>query len=402
MAEWYVSTDTLRECSAGIAQCGTAVKNASTAVHNIARGISCESVSMVMCHAKLNLLMRDMRTEAMQVEYMAQTMETISGRYQAAEKGLLDPQLKQQSFAVSSAGNSGTISSWAVDPITDTGAEDTKTDEPLWKKALDAGVKVIGASLGPIGLIGETVYSIIQGKDVAQNVVKNLFKLCGKEVKPASKGSDASWKEWVFGDLLKRKDADDILDGTLNKYNVFAKSEGAVDWTARIGSTCLLIATFVGQGFQNYDEQGEFNARWAEETVVETALTVGKDVLAGAIVSALVAGAGAVATVATGATVTISLPAVAVVGATALAGLALDWAGNAIAKKVTGDDKATWLECISDLVCDKVIEPVADVVKNAAGNVVDAVKQGARWIGDGIGNATQNLFGSSCAWAIPA
>lgn len=380
MAEWYVSTDVLRDCSAQVVQCGADIENVSAAVNAITRGIRYNSASMALCRAKLNVLMRDMRIEAMQVEHMASAMESITGRYQSAESGLRDPQLAHKTFAMPTAGSAGAVASWAVEAATDTGAEEKKITDPFWKSLLDKGMKIATSIFGPAGTTVMGIYDFfVNGKDPT----KSIISLCGKEISTGMK-KDAKWTDYIFGNLTKVKDGQDIIDDALNKYNPLVKAaDGTVDKAASTAGLFSLIATLVGQGVENYNEQGEINARWCEETITESALTIGKDIVIGAAVGGVAVALG------------VSAPAWATAVAVAAIGIGVDFVGNWIARKVTGDENAKWLESASDFVCDNVVEPVI----SAVGDAVEATKQGARWIGDTVGRAVQNFFGSRCAWA---
>lgn len=336
---------------------------------------------MVLCRAKLNVLMRDMRIEAMQVEHMAKAMESIAGRYQATENGLLDPELKRKSIMSNLSRTDASAATWASDQPSDTGAEKKETGDPIWKKILDNLIKVVTPIFGPIGTLASLYYALINKK--YKDVGKYYVSFIGKEAAAAIK-QGATWKDCFIGDLVASKSAGDIWQSTIDKYNPHVITKDGFDASKSVAGIFSIIATTVGCGIDNLIEQGgKVNARWAEETVTETLLSMGKTVLAGAI-GTVIAGA-----------FSISAPAWAAAAGVALIGVGLDHVGNRIVRKITRNENAKWLEYVSDGICDNIIEPVGKAVKGA----VDSAKQGARWIGDKVGNTVRNLFGSKCAWA---
>lgn len=105
------------------------------------------------------------------------------------------------------------------------------------------------------------------------------------------------------------------------------------------------ISALLSSTISNVAENG-LSFRTAEETGVETLLSVGEDVLVSAAVGA--AAAGLAATV--GFTAPVILTSLAAVGV----GIAFDKTGDFIAQKVTGQPDAAWKECISDKVSDGI------------------------------------------------
>lgn len=363
MAEWYVNISGMNSDAPGLSQCGTAIRRTGSTVEQIARRIPGNSSSAQQSRKTLRVLAQTVMTEAEQADALVKALQEISVRYAASEQRLL--------------GNQHTIGSLTL-PEGDAAQTDGASDEPAWLKSL---LKLITAPIGPLGSLIMAIYGQVTGSD--KDFWKNILSLMGKEVKAAGK-SDATWRDYILGDLFKRKNGEKIIEGAYNKYNPLVQKDGKPDGIGRAAAIISILTTLVGQGIENFHEQGNrINGRGIEETLSETAITIGKDIL-------ITAGVGAVA-----AAIGVSAPAWAVALTVAGIGLAADWVGNQIAVAVTGDQNAKWLECVSDWALDTVINPIGD-----------AVARSARWVGDKIQNAMDsvgrhfsNLFGSRCAWA---
>ncbi len=365
MTEWYVNISGMNSDAAGLSLCGMAIRRTGSAVEQIARRIPGNSSSAQQSRKTLRVLAQTVMTEAEQADALVKALQEISVRYAASEQRLL--------------GNQHTIGSLTL-PEGDAAQTDGASDEPAWLKSL---LKLITAPIGPLGSLIMAIYGQETGSD--KDFWKNILSLVGKEVKAAGKGKgEASWRDYILGNLFKTKTGEEITEDAYNKYNPFVKKDGQPDGIGRAAAIINILATLVGQGIENFHEQGgQINGRGIEETLSETAITIGKDIL-------IMAGVGTAA-----AAIGVSAPAWLVSLTAAGIGLAVDWVGNQIAVAVTGDQNAKWLECVSDWALDTVINPVGDAVARSARWVSDQIQNAM----DSVGRHFSNLFGSRCAWA---
>lgn len=185
----------------------------------------------------------------------------------------------------------------------------------------------------------------------ARNVIKDLDDF-GKDVKKdgwmyATKQAfglykdDKTFKEAVLGDFVKVSD-------NCKTHDIVA------NWAGEIFDSAI----------SNVKENG-FSGRTVEETLVEAGLSVGKKVVVNAAATALVGAACGVIGVA-------GAPVIVTTVAAAGVGFALDKAGDFVAQKVTGDPKATWMEALSDGICDKG-EEIGGLISNRVKGIVSTV-----------------------------
>lgn len=214
---------------------------------------------------------------------------------------------------------------------------------------------MVTAALGPIadaGKLGKDVFAhgditdfVEDGTDLFKDVYgigKDFVK--GGKAKAVwadafgLKPETSSFKEQVFGDYYK------------------ASKECEIDKIGISWATTILVSAT-----SNYVEHGGFSRRMAEETAVETGLSIGKDIAVGAAATAIVGAIGVA-----------GAPAIATAVAAAGVGFVIDKAGNYVAQKVTGDPKAEWMECVSDLICDKG-EEIGGLISNRVKGIVSTV-----------------------------
>lgn len=214
------------------------------------------------------------------------------------------------------------------------------------------GIEMVMAALGPIadaGKLGKDVFAhgditdfVEDGTDLfkdAYGIGKDFVK--GGKAKAVwadafgLKPDTSSFKEQVFGDYYK------------------ASKECEIDKIGISWATTILVSATA-----NYVEHGGFSRRMAEETAVETGLSIGKDIAVGAAATAIVGAIGVA-----------GAPAIATAVAAAGVGFVIDKAGDYVAQKVTGDPKAEWMECVSDFICDKG-EDVCGLISNKVKGIV--------------------------------
>ena len=188
-------------------------------------------------------------------------------------------------------------------------------------------------------------------KEVAEKAVKKEVK------KVAEKAVKEEVKKKTFKEALKDEVADYRFDSekigksaTANKGKVIAKWAGAV----------LTVADKAKGNYEEYKEQGGIkNSRFWGETVTESVVEIGKDIVIGAAVAATIGGAIA------------TMPAWAGVAVTATITAGVSVALDAVSNKVT-KNTAGFTENVSDFVVDKV--------ESFVGNAVSFVKKPfARW-----------------------
>lgn len=249
------------------------------------------------------------------------------------------------------------------------GTEEGNTEEPgsfdwsfLWK--------AVGVA-GPVGKIVSTTGKFFTSdKEPAakwSGLVKDSWSAAWKAadtIKKCRKDTSISWGQAMFG-----LNPDKFL-GSISKSNLSAAQRFQHGFDKGIKGTLRefktpggavkqvggIILSGVTNAFSNYEEyqRGDISAeRAVAETVVETAVDWGKDLLIGAAVTAGLAATG------------IAAPALAVGAATVAVSAGIDW----VCEKVCGK-KAT--ELVSDAILD-----TAEMVGNGIKSGVEVVKNGA-------------------------
>lgn len=248
--------------------------------------------------------------------------------------------------------------------------------------------KAVGA-FGPAGKIVSTAGKVITGDresgatwaKAASDIWKSGWKI-GDVVKKCSDDTDVKWWEAIVG-INKNS-----FLTSISKSNLSWQERALCGWNKGIKGTLREFKTTKGlvkqvggialsaiaNGFSNYEEYqtGAITVQRAvAETITETAVDWGKDLLIGAAVTAGFAAAGFAA------------PVFAVGLATVAVSTFADWA----CEKVTGK-KLT--EAISDSILDRA-ESVANKIETGA----KKVKEGASALWSNITNSWNTLTGSS-------
>lgn len=177
-------------------------------------------------------------------------------------------------------------------------------------------------------------------KDIGDDVRESGWMYAAKQAFGLYK-DDKPFKEAVLGDFVKVSD-------NCKTHDIVA------NWAGEIFDSAV----------SNVKENG-FSGRALEETIVEAGLSVGKKVVVNAAATALVGAACGVIGVA-------GAPVIVTTVAAAGVGFALDKAGDFVAQKVTGDPKATWMEALSDGICDKG-EEIGGLISNKVKGIVSTV-----------------------------
>lgn len=220
--------------------------------------------------------------------------------------------------------------------------------------------KVVGKA-GPVGSGIVAVKNFVTSSEIPAakwaNAVKDTWGTgwkIGDVVKKCKKDPDVKWWKAAIGF------APDSFLKSISKSNLGWQEKALHGWNKGIKGTLREFKTLSGaakqvggialsgvtNGFSNYEEfkdsGGLKNGRLWAETVTETAVDWGKDLLIGAGVTAAFAAAG------------VAAPVVAVGAATVAVSVAADW----VCKAVTGKD-------LTEAVSDGIIDLVGNGVKKA-------------------------------------
>lgn len=224
---------------------------------------------------------------------------------------------------------------------------------------------------GPLGTLISLVHNDMKGNTGKE--ISDFIKLAGGTIKNWN-GSGINWRDW-FGLNTSTKTP---WQSAIGKYFDFSSVKKG------ISSACSWASTLIERGFSNYDEFGNFGARFWEETIVETGIKVVEGV---AISWAAATGVSAA-------------PAVIVGIVSAGVTVAVDAGLNALVRWKTENAEAEWLEVASDFISDKM-EAFGREIKKEVAEFKDDLKKTVSAVGDGIAkgvNAVKNLVGSSCRW----
>lgn len=237
-------------------------------------------------------------------------------------------------------------------------------------------------------LVGPAGFVFTGGKDLLEgdwgNAINEFIASVGEAVGTMIDNPKAEWIENLFG-LTK-----------ITKENLPTFAEGLGDFSS-LGN---IVGTVVSWGtaaveslLGNLEEFGDdsWSGRFWAETGVETVIKVAEDAaIAAAVAAAAVAAFGSAPAIAVGA---------AAVGVTML----VDWGLDSLVSWVTNGEQTSWVEAVTDVVCDtgeKIIDAVGsaattvwDTTKEAAGAVADAVSEGWNNLKEGVSN-----FFSGCKW----
>ena len=248
------------------------------------------------------------------------------------------------------------------------------TDEKAvdWKEFITDVVAEGGVAGSGLKILGEVVNAVKEPS--AENwvsAIKDGWDTAwdlGDNVKKITDGTHVSWMDWLG------LTADDALKGiagssmsALDKAKHGAASAGFKHALREFKTPggCVkavggLVLSGIANGISNYQEYGGMTGRAVAETVTETAVDWGKDILIAAGVTAACAAAG------------VAAPAIAVGAATVAISVGADW----VCKQVTGKG-------VTELVSDGILDGGTWVVKKAG----DGIKAG--W--SGLKNGWSNL-----------
>ncbi len=257
---------------------------------------------------------------------------------------------------------------------------------PEWMEWLWKGVGVFGGGGKLVGAIGKFVTSndstAAKWADLVSDVNKSGWKIADA-IKLSKKEPEIAWWRSVFG-FNKNSFLESIGESTLNwqqkaqhgwDYGIKHTLREFKTTKGQIKQGAGILLSLVTNGISNYEDykKGEMSeGRAVVETVSETVVDWGKDLLIGAGVTAAFAAVGFAA------------PVVVVGGATVAISAGADW----VCEKVCGK-KVT--EAVSDLVLDtgeKALNAVGDWIGDGA----KAVKEGAEAAWNGITKGVGSFF----------
>lgn len=195
----------------------------------------------------------------------------------------------------------------------------------------------------------------------------------GDAVKKCKENTDVKWYKEIFGlnknSFLKSIKASNLspsqkalhglskgIKGTVREFKT------AAGRAKQVGGIVLSGITNAFGNYEEYKKDGISVGRAVAETITETAVDWGKNLLIGAGVTAAFAAAG------------IAAPAVAVGAATVAISIGVDW----VSEKVFGK---------------KLTETVSDAVLDGVEWVADKVKTGAKKVGEGVRTLWNNIAG---------
>lgn len=245
-----------------------------------------------------------------------------------------------------------------------------KSNNNLLRNAANAAVDFVGG-IGPFGAVSGIAKDLVfhEGTDSLIEDVVAIPKDAYKVIKAVNKNHTAKavWSDLLDLDTEKGKNALDLKNLKWNDKLKLIKQKALDDYCDADEDTSGVnwITPLVSAGVSNFIEHHGINTRMIDETRTEFGLAIGKDILVKAAISA--------------AFTAFSLTPQGLVFnlVVAAGGIAFDMAGNAIARQVTGDPKAEWMECISDKVCDLM----EDVRGKAADAVVKTTGSTVQWTG---------------------
>lgn len=298
------------------------------------------------------------------------SLENIASEYQKTEKEILGV-TNVQKVKIETKSN----------PKTDNAAEN-KSGVPEWLKNM---WKVVGKA-GPVGkgitTIGKTVtdwaYGTASLKTIAiaaSDFWSTAWDVGKKVKKMKTADSSVTWKDWIgitsgtLGDIAHsnlsglaraKNGAASVWKNAIRDFNTTGRRIKQVGGIALAG---------VINGFSNYDEyskkykEGKVSKEYAigrgvVETIGETAVDWGKNILIASAVTAGFAAAG------------VAAPAVAVGAATVAVSVGADWVCKKITGKLGGEEKG-----VTEFVSDAIIDAGENIIK-AKSNMVSSLWSG--------------------------
>lgn len=375
MARIYIEPTKAKRSIQDEADLGRTLSSLSQEVSSIKSNLRYKISGCDQIGERLRQVSEQIAKESTATRALSDGLQQIIARYEQVENSNRDRQVADKTTV--QAVNSGA-------------AQNGGGWEPFdWGKL---GEKVLEKLLGPFGLVVD-LPDVIDGD--ASDLVKFHLKGIGSIAKVASTTGDTSaeWLGKVFG-------------WTTMKPKSFFEELGQFDTTAHTVGTVANWAGKAVDSFVKNNEEfgGEWCARFWEETAVEAGIKVVEGAAVKAGLSMAVAGICAAAGVACPPTIVVGVAAVGV-------GMALDWALDGLVSWATNGSCTSWVEGVSDLVCDGVdalregvgtivtktgeaINNVKDAAVEVGKKTVYSISNGIKSVSDGIGN----LFGG-CRWA---
>ena len=306
------------------------------------------------------------------------SLENIVAEYQRTEKEILGAALAQKNIKdAQSNPKAGSV-------------ENNKPAVPEWLKNL---WKVVGKA-GPVGkgisslgkVVTDWAYGTLSSKTMATAAsdIWNTAWDVGKKVKKImSSKSSVTWKDWIgfssgaLGDIAHsnlssmaraKHGAASVWKNTIRDFNTPGR---------RIKQVGGIALSGVINGFANYDEyskkykEGKVSKEYAigrgvVETIGETAVDWGKNILIGSAVAGAFAAAG------------VAAPAVAVGVATVAVSVGADWICKKVTGRLGGEEKG-------------VTEFVSDAIIDTGENIIKVQKNRASSLWSGLNHGYQNM-----------
>lgn len=309
--------------------------------------------------------------ESQSIQSMRSGLEQITARYEQTELENVG-RLSAVQTSIQQARNSQSALA----------AEIEGSFEPQEFDWWDLIIQELANGVGPAGFI------FTGGKELAEgnwgSAINELLSSIGEAAKTMIDKPRAEWAGELFGLTKITKENLPTFWGEMGDVSSFGNVVGTVaNWgTALFGSL-----------LDNLEEFGDdsWGGRFWAETGVETVIKVVED-------AAITAGVAAVAVAAFGAA-----PAVAVGAAAVGVTMLVDWGLDNFVSWATNGSQTSWVEGLTDLVCDtgeKIIDAVGsaatvvwDATKEAVGAVADTVSEGWNNLKEGVFN-----FFSGCKW----
>lgn len=337
MTQWSVDVDGLARSVQQLEQCGVRLQQVQNSIEDIRRNIRRGSSSMIGAYNQLGYVTQSLNRQTQKVQTLSGSLNGCAQRYRTTEQALTKPASHRRPQTVNTSRN-------------DTGAH-TSNDAPDW-------ASYIFSAIGGVGGIGASInllYHAATGNNI--KVASSSIKMTGKVLDAYL--SDGSFLKNFIGTAVRAKSN----AATTSWWSRFTQKLGEkVGITAKAAKKASSVANWLGIGleriFQNVKEFNGFSERCVAEIGVETALKVGQTALIGAAIGATL----------------VSSPAWLVGGVAAVAALGADALLNTAAKAITGNPEATWLESLSDRICN-IGEQVVTGAKTAFKNLTSGIAQ---------------------------
>lgn len=338
MTQWSVDVDGLARSAQQLEQCGVRLQQVQNSIEDIRRNIRRSSSSMIGAYNQLGYVTQSLNRQTQKVQTLSGSLNGCTQRYRTTEQALTNPASHPRPQTVNTSHN-------------DAGS-DTSNDAPDW-------ASYIFSAIGGVGGIGASINLLYHA------ATGNKIKVASSSIKMAGKVLDAYLSDGPFlknfiGNAVRAKNN----AATTSWWSRFTQNLGEkVGITAKVAKAVGAVVTWgsalIERTAQNLDEFNGLTGRCVAEIGVETVLKVGQGVLIGAAISATL----------------VSSPAWLVGGVTAVAILGVDALLNLAVKKDSDNADVSWLEVVSDGICDFGTQ-VATGAKKVFENVTSGI---AKW-----------------------